>query len=137
MLSRKLHDTHPSQRIMGYGLKIIFSGTLFFSSVVLLQTWMPLSRELFIGVAVASQTVISFGMCMAATNALAMALVDYKWCVGTASSLFGFFYFIGISLFTLGMGILHNGTLYPMPFYFLTISLLMLLVQRIGMKLIG
>ena len=131
MLSRKLHDTHTSQRIMGYGLNIIFGGTLFFSSVILLQTWLPLPRELLICVTVASQMIIVFGICMAATNALAIALVDYKWCVGTASSLFGFFYYAGISLFTLGMGSLHNGTLFPMPCYFLTISLLALLVERV------
>ncbi len=131
MLSRKLHDTHTSQRIMVYGLKIIFGGTLFFSSVIVLQTWLPVPRELLIAVTVVSQTILVFGVCMASTNALAVALVDYKWCVGTASSLFGFFYYIGISLLTLGMGSLHNGTLFPMPFYFLAISLLMLLVQRL------
>lgn len=131
MLSRKLHDTHTSQRIMGYGIKIIFGGTLFFSTVILLQSWLPLPRELLIAITVASQMVLVFGVCMASTNALAIALVDYKWCVGTASSLFGFFYYIGISLFTLGMGSLHNGTLFPMPFYFLAISLLTLLAQRL------
>jgi predicted MFS family arabinose efflux permease len=131
MLSRKLHDTHTSERIMGYGLKIIFGGTLFFSSVILLEVFVSLSREVLIVATVASQMILVFGICMAATNALAIALVDYKWCVGTASSLFGFFYFIGISLFTLGMGSLSNGTLFPMPFYFLAISLLTLLVRRV------
>ncbi len=131
MLSRKLHDTHTSQQIMGYGLNIIFGGTLFFNSIILLQLFMPLPRELLIGVTVASQMITVFGVCMATTNALAIALVDYKWCVGTASSLFGFFYYIGISLFTLGMGSLHNGTLFPMPIYFLAISLLTLLAQRL------
>lgn len=130
MLSRKLHDTHSSQQIMNYGLKIIFSGALFFASVIVLQIWLPLSREYLIAVTIISQMILVFGICMTTTNALALALVDYKWCVGTASSLFGFFYYIGISLFTLGMGSLHNGTLFPMPLYFLTISLLILLVQR-------
>ena len=32
-----------------------------------------------------------FGVCMTTSNALALALVNYKWCIGTASSLFGFF----------------------------------------------
>ena len=88
-------------------------------------------RDLLIGITVASQMVLVFDICMALINALAVALVDYKWYVGTASSLFGFFYYIGISLFTLGMGSLHNGTLFPMPFYFLAISLLTLLAQRV------
>ena len=130
MLARKLHDTHTSQRIMVYGLKIIFGGTLFFSTVILLNVFLPLSGDVLIVVTVVSQMSLMFGVCMATTNALALALVDYKWCIGTASGLFGFFYYIGTSLFTFGMGSLHNGTLFPMPFYFLAISLLMLLVQR-------
>jgi len=99
--------------------------------MIVLQIWLPFSREVLIGITVVSQMIIVFGICMASTNALALALVDYKWCVGTASSLFGFFYYTGISLFTLGMGSFHNGTLFPMPFYFLAISLLMLFMQRI------
>jgi len=130
VLSRKLHDYRTSQQIMGYGLKIIFSGSLFFAAVIVLQNWLPLSREVLIILTILSQMIVVFGICMAATNALAIALVDYKWCVGTASSLFGFCYYIGISLLTLGMGSLHNGTLFPMPIYFLAISLSMLLVWR-------
>jgi DHA1 family bicyclomycin/chloramphenicol resistance-like MFS transporter len=60
-----------------------------------------------------------FGNSMAIGNALALGLRDYKGCIGTASSLFGCFYYFWISLFTLGMGYLHNGTLLPMPLYFL------------------
>ena len=71
---------------------------------------------------------------MATSNALALALTDYKWCIGTASSLFGFFYYCLISLFTLGMGFLHNGTLLPMPLYFFCIGLFMLIVQRTMIK---
>lgn len=66
-----------------------------------------------------------FGICMITGNALAAALVDYRDCIGTASSLFGFFYMAGISLCTLGMGILHDGTLFPMPLYFFAIAIFM------------
>lgn len=133
MLSRKLHNTHTSGQIMVYGLKIIFSGALFFLSMIILQEWLPLSREILIIVTVASQMILMMGVCIASANALALALVDYKWCVGTASGIFGFFYYIGISLFTLGMGSLHNGTLFPMPFYFLGISVMMLFVKRLAL----
>lgn len=129
-VSRKLHNTHTAAEIMNYGINTIFGGALFFSSMVLLKISIPMSREFFIVVTVASQMILVFGICMTSTNALALALVDYKWCVGTASSLFGFCYYIGISLFTLGMGSLHNGTLFPMPLYFLAISATMLVVRE-------
>ncbi|MFZ4116471.1 MAG: multidrug effflux MFS transporter [Chthoniobacterales bacterium] len=137
MLSLKLNNIYTSGQVMDYGLKIVFGGALFFSSVMLLHAWLSFSREVLIVATVASQTIIVFGICMTITNALAIALVDYKWCVGTASSLLGFFYCSGTSLFTFGMGTLHNKTVYAMPFYFLGISILTLLVrirsgERIG-----
>jgi hypothetical protein len=71
---------------------------------------------------------------MVTSSALALALVDYKWCVGTASSLFGFFYYCFISLFTLGMGMLHNGTLLPMPLYFLSIAIFMIVAKKATLR---
>lgn len=130
VLSRKLHGTHTSQCIMDYGLLIVFLGSSLFSGVMLLHLMLPMSKEFLIVTTIFSQMSLLIGICMTTVNALAMALVDYKWCVGTASSLFGFFYYVGISLFTFGMGSLHNGTLLPMPLYFLAISGFMLFVRR-------
>jgi hypothetical protein len=135
MLSKKLHNTHTSQTIMGYGLIIILISSSVLSCFVLLHIGMvPLSQEWMIAITIIAQMIIMFGVCMTTSNALALALVDYKSCIGTASSLFGFFYYCLISLFTLGMGILHNGTLLPMPLYFLGISIFMLLVQKLMLR---
>ncbi|MCE2993323.1 MAG: hypothetical protein ACK5WS_07250 [Alphaproteobacteria bacterium] len=71
---------------------------------------------------------------MATSNALALALVDYKNAVGTASSLFGFFYYSIVSGFTLLMGLLHNGTLLLIPVYFLGIRCFMIWVERICLQ---
>jgi O-antigen ligase len=57
-----------------------------------------------------------------------------KNAIGTASSLFGFFYYCMISFFTFFMGFLHDGTLLPMPLYFLSLSLFMMIVNRIFLK---
>jgi DHA1 family bicyclomycin/chloramphenicol resistance-like MFS transporter len=70
------------------------------------------------------------GVIIINSNALSMALVNYKNCIGTASSLFGFSYYVGISLFTYGMGYLHNGTVYLMPIYFCAIAVFMILVKK-------
>ena len=131
ILSKKLHNHHTAKTIMGYGLVIILASASIFSLFTVIHTnILPLSTNLMIGITILSQMSIMFGVCMATSNALALALVDYKWCIGTASSLFGFFYYSLISLFTLGMGALHNDTLLPMPLYFFGISLFMLIVQK-------
>jgi hypothetical protein len=60
---------------------------------------------IMVAVTIISQMVLTFGICMTTSNALALALVDYKSCTGTASSLFGFFYYCLISLCYAGYGI--------------------------------
>jgi Bcr/CflA subfamily drug resistance transporter len=132
MVSKKLQDHHTSKAILGYGLMIISFASALFSVVVLWHLGVsPIATSILICITIAAQVGIMFGMCMAVSNALSLALVDYKWCIGTASSIFGFFYYCLISLFTFGMGAMHNNTLLPMPLYFLAISMFMLLVQRL------
>ena len=132
MLSKKLHSSHTSQSIMGYGLRVIMTSAVIFSSFAFVNhSILQLPNYLMIAITIINQMVLMFGICMATSNALALALVDYKWCIGTASSLFGFFYYCLISLFTLGMGFFHNGTLLPMPLYFFCIAAFMVIVQRI------
>jgi DHA1 family bicyclomycin/chloramphenicol resistance-like MFS transporter len=135
MLSKKLHNSHLSQSIMGYGLWIIAISAAIFSGFSLVNHCiLQLPNDLMIAITIISQMVMMFGICIATSNALALALVDYKWCIGTASSLFGFFYYCLISLFTLGMGFLHNGTLLPMPLYFLALSCFMMVANRILLR---
>jgi MFS transporter, DHA1 family, multidrug resistance protein len=135
MFSKKLHNSHTSQSIMGYGLWIIATSAAIFSVFSLVNhSILQLGSGMMIAITIVSQMALMFGVCMATSNALALALTDYKWCIGTASSVFGFFYYCLISLFTLGMGFLHNGTLLPMPLYFFCIGLFMLIVQRTMIK---
>ena len=131
MLSKRLHKSHTSRAIMMYGLKIILIACTLFSGLALWYTSHDfLPKCWMIGITMMMQMIIMFGVCMTTSNALALALINYKWCSGAASSLFGFFYYCLISLFTLGMGLLHNNTLLPMPLYFLGISVSMLVIQK-------
>jgi Bcr/CflA subfamily drug resistance transporter len=59
-------------------------------------------------------------------SALSCALENYGKIAGSAASIFGCFYYLVISGFTFLMSWAHNGTVYPMPFLFLGISILML-----------
>jgi MFS transporter, DHA1 family, multidrug resistance protein len=132
VLSRKLHAYRSSKEIMTYGLYIISFGTIAFSSVALVNHALYLLPTYAMALlTLVCQMVISLGLCMATSNALALALKDYKHAIGVASSLFGFFYYCLISIFTFFMGLLHNGTLLPMPFYFLGLSCFMIIVNRV------
>jgi Bcr/CflA subfamily drug resistance transporter len=121
-VSKKLHDHLASETIMGYGLKVILCATALFS----LGAYFHPS----VVVTILSQMVIMFGVTLSTSNALASALKEYKDCIGTASSLFGFSYYLLISAFTFGMGWLHNGSLLTMPLYFLGIAVAMILIGR-------
>ena len=134
MLSKKLQNHHISKTIMRYGLIIILISSLAFSCLTILFTISALPNYIMVIITIISQMIIMFGVCMATSNALALALVDYKWCIGTASSLFGFFYYFIISLFTLVLGYLHNGTLLPMPLYFSAIAIFMIMIQKLMIK---
>jgi MFS transporter, DHA1 family, multidrug resistance protein len=133
-LSKYLHHHHIAKTIMGYGLNIMFAATTIFSLLILMGAGTAFSSSTMIGITIALQMCTAFGIVINNGNALAMALVDYKWCTGTASSLFGFFYYMFTSLITLGMGMLHNGTLYPMPLYFFFICLCMQIIKRTMIK---
>lgn len=126
LVSKKLQNSHTSLQIMRYGVWMMVVFAALASLLVITHTLISWPTLVMIVGPLICQMMINFGMCMVNSNALALALVDYKHCIGTASSLFGCFYYIVISLFTFGMGTLHNDTLLPMPLYFLGLSCFML-----------
>lgn len=130
IFSRWLHIKNiSSYQIISYGTYIILSASGLLSMIVMMQSMLHFSLTMLIVSFLGAQMIMMFGVCMITSSALARALVNYKWCIGTASSLFGFFYYFWISMCTLGMGMLHNGTLLPMPIYFFMISCLMLCIN--------
>ena len=130
MSVRQLHKHHDAKTILYYGLSVVVIGGLLFSMGILSDFFLSWSRMFLIGVTILSMVIINAGVWMTTSTALSMALVDYKGCIGTASSLFGCLYYALISLITIGMGLLHNGTMLPMPLYFLGIGLVMWMLQR-------
>ena len=87
-----------------------------------------LPNHILIAAPIVSLAIASVGISLATNTALALALSDYKKSIGTASSLFGFFYYAVTALLTFVMGFLHNGTLLPMPLYFFVLSTIMLMM---------
>jgi MFS transporter, DHA1 family, multidrug resistance protein len=135
ILSKRLHNHRSSKEIMTYGIFSIAIATTIFSLVAIINhSFYHIPNHIMISLTLISQMVCSLGICMATSNALALSLVNYKNVIGTASSLFGFFYYCLISLFTFFMGLLHNGSLLPMPLYFFALSWLMVLINQSLLK---
>ncbi|PCI77779.1 Bcr/CflA family drug resistance efflux transporter [Candidatus Aerophobetes bacterium] len=134
LVSKKLNKLYSSLQIMRWGITTMTMAALLFSITALIKHYAMFSDTAMIVFSLSIQMVIVTGFCLVTSNALSLALVDYKWCVGSATSLFGFFYYLLISLFTLGMGLLHNGTLLPMPLYFFALCLLMKLSTKLVIK---
>ncbi|OJW48090.1 MAG: Bcr/CflA family drug resistance efflux transporter [Alphaproteobacteria bacterium 41-28] len=133
-LSRRLHDHLTSRAILWRGILVQIGGASFFLIATLMCGALSAPYLLSIIITVGSMAIISAGSSMVIPNCLSLALEEYQHAVGTASSLFGFFYYTLISLFTLIMGFLHDGTLYPMPIYFFSI---VLLISVVFLKMIG
>ena len=129
MTSKQLHVNHSTQKIMGYGIAIMVAGTALFTTLIMFNMLVGLPNSVLICIVLGCHMITIFGLRMVISTGLALGLVDYTWCIGTASSFFGFAYYCVTSVFTLGMGILHNGSLLPMPLYFLAISLFMYVVN--------
>lgn len=130
LTSRKLLSYRSPEQVMNYGILSICTGSGLFSIVALLYVFgVPLSKQTLVVLIVGMQMMNMFGKAVVASNSLALALTEYRWCIGTASSLFGGSYYVVTSLFTFGMGMLHNHTILPMPLYFFAIGLSMLFVR--------
>jgi Bcr/CflA subfamily drug resistance transporter len=130
IISRHLHQRYTNHEILRIGLITILIGTCFFAIGISLSYHIAFSNVYLIVMTIVCMMVVSAGICISCSNALSMALQDYRQAIGTASALFGFCYYLLISAFTLGMGNLHNMTLWPMPWYFLSISVFMVFTFR-------
>lgn len=73
---------------------------------------------------------LMFGFATITSQALALALIHQRRSVGTASSIFGFLYYVMTSTFVFLMGTFHNGTLFVMPLYFSVMGCTMWIIHR-------
>lgn len=130
-ISKTLHDFKmPSFDILNKGNRVIFLGAILFLLFTFVFYKLHLAPIFFICLTLASMSIIMSGIGIMIPNVLSLALEDYRGAIGTASSIFGFYYYLLISFFTLIMGLLHNNTLFPMPAYFLSIAVSMILACR-------
>lgn len=62
------------------------------------------------------------GIGISLPNCLSMSLKNYGHSIGSAGAIFGLMYYAMIGGFLGIMGIIHDGTLWPLPIYFLLLS---------------
>ena len=131
LLSKKLLGTHQAEWIITLGLRIMLVGSLLLlvsSYTTFLQKWIQFAAILI------SIFVTLLGTGTALPNCLSLALVDFQDVIGSAGAIFSLGYYLLVSLITLGMSTLHNGTLYMMPMYFIGLGIVMMVLTKKNIK---
>ena len=131
LISKHLNFKYKTVDIIKYGLRIaLFSTSTFVVIILTHYYYISIPAYILIVVTILCQMTTNLGLAMTMGNTLSLALTNYKWCIGTATSLFGFAYYCVCSTINLGMSELHNGTLLPMPLFFFSIVIMMLFISR-------
>lgn len=103
--------------------------TLMFFSFALLVAILPLFSALNPSVALTVFLVLVgvsiVGMGISLPNCLSVALKDYRHAAGSAGAILGLIYYVMIGGLMAIMSTIHNGTIWPMPIYFLILSALL------------
>ncbi len=118
LMSRYLHNTKDVITILGYGTKMLLISTAIFLMMIIVAKALCFTNIAIVLLTTFSMMLIMCSISMIGANTLQIALTEYKHGIGTASSILGFSYYALVSIFTYITGLLHNGTLWPMPVYF-------------------
>ena len=132
LYSKSCHERHiPYQRIIQWGLSLVLFPALLFvffavSGVMTLER--PVLSAL---ITIGCMFVSAMGTGLIVSNTLAFAL-DHKYqdCVGTASSLFGAYYYTIVAVVTFVLGTIRQNNLWLMPTYFCCIGIVLLGAYR-------
>jgi len=124
-LASWLHERCEPLTVLYCGAGMMIGATGFFSCVALAGSYELLPSAAILVMVIGGHMISMAGRCLVNSTSLSVGLLDYRWCSGTASSVFGFMYYLIVSFITFGIGLLHNGSLIVMPFYFFAICLSM------------
>jgi Bcr/CflA subfamily drug resistance transporter len=126
--SRRLNHNKSPKSIIKLGCWVMFLG----ATMLMLAGYMGMiayEKGNLAYIAIGFPLLIIFtGIGITIPNALSIALDNHKHVLGTAGSIFGFSYYVIISLLTFIMGKIHNGTSLPIVIYFLVLSISMVVV---------
>lgn len=123
MLSKRLVSHTKPEKIIVFGLAIMFVGTV----LATLVHFLPISLQM--PTMIVSIFIILFGTGTALPSCLSLALIEFQDVIGSAGAIFSLGYYLLVSAATYGMSVFHNGTVLAMPLYFLALGIFMLLIS--------
>lgn len=100
---------------------------VFFSISNIISTY---NNELSIVLITVIMSIFYFSFGLAIPNILSLALVSYQQSQGTASSIFGFFYYTLVACVLMGMGIISHFSIKGMSIYYLVLAVLLVYATR-------
>ncbi len=124
-LSHKFNEFFPAHTIILIGCLIALFSILLLNLAAFGGMIAHVHKNLAVLGVIVPIGLFSVGFATALPNILSSALTQYKDVTGTAGSIFGLGYYLLTAGMTFLMGYLHNGTVYPMPIYFLVLSILL------------
>lgn len=133
-ISHKLNEHFSPEVIVFIGGIVTLLSIMGLNAAILTGYVTPLVKLSGIVGIVLPMSIFAVGMSLVLPNVLSVVLAPYREIAGTAGSIFGLSYYILIAGMTFIMGFLHNGTFFPMPLYFLTLAILIVMVCRILIK---
>lgn len=133
VINRRLHNHYGTVQILNYGIAAMVIAAFLMVGLVFTVE----NKDILIAGILGCMMLFGGGTALLNSNSLSLSLVAYKNSVGTASSLFGFYYYTLISVATLGMGYLHQDTLYPMPLYFAGLCLALIFIKKLMVREVG
>jgi len=128
LISKRMNSHKvPQDKIILYGILLVcLAGVIYvFLTNVGIITLMDQTRS--VAIALGCMFFIMMGNAIIIPNCFSQALEPFGKFAGTSASLFGFVYYVFISLSTGVMGYMHDGTLRPMPVFLLVSGLGMLI----------
>lgn len=131
-VSIHLNKTWTPHRIIQIGSLVATIGSMLFLTLVSMGFFTPESLGML--ASLISLFLIFLGIGLVIPNSLSVALKPFQMNVGIAGSIFGGLYYCLIAAFTWLMSLIHNGTVYPLPFFLLALSLVLLLASHLASR---
>lgn len=134
-LSRQYHKRFKERKIIEIGIKnMVFAYAAFCLFIFIGNLWGITSSSYYVPVITLSISLGGVSLAMIMPNVVSISAEGYAHAQGTISSIYGALYFGICAIFVAGMATLHNNSLFTMPVYFLSISLLMLITYHLFLK---
>ncbi len=121
-----------ADKTIKFGISLILLGSTFFYILASQGVITPAHIRISICCALLCIFIVMTGVTMIIPNCLSQALQNYGEFAGTAASIFGFYYYILISLFTALMVLLHNGSLKALPLFVVILAFIMMVVFNLS-----